>query len=296
MPPVLHRNSQPLPHSHNFAELGAGLCHYRVDGPTIGTTLVMIHGATVPAWQFDPLVPLLNSAGIRTVRLDLFGHGYSERPDVVHDYTLFTRQVFELLDYLTLDDDIALLGHSLGSAVAARLMLAAPGRFSSLVMTAPMLNFFRGRGAMQLLRVPVLGEVLIHGYVIPMLVRRRTRRYRDIQDGKFVELFRDQLRLPGFGRSLLSLVRSDALNDQRNCYRALSKLANPVMLLSGDGDRIATPSHMEILGDCLPCAESHVIDGAAHALMLTHPEQVASRVIPFLTCQNRQLGSFPMPA
>jgi len=203
----LYRISRQLPHAHYFAELAAGRCHYRVDGPANGITLVMIHGATVPAWQFDRLVPLLNRAGILTVRLDLFGHGYSARPAVVHDYTLFTRQVFGLLDYVGLEGEMQLLGHSMGSVVAARLLLTSPSRFGSLVMIAPMLDFLGDRKALRLLRVPLLGEALMHGYVIPMLVRRRASRYRNIPDGDFVEMFCDQLRLPG-GRALIALAGS----------------------------------------------------------------------------------------
>jgi len=60
------------------------------------------------------------------------------------------------------------------------------------------------------------------------------------------------------------------------------------MLLSGIGDQIATPAHMEFLGGSLPSAEFHVIEGATHALILTHPEQVASHVISFLTCPKRR--------
>jgi len=134
---------------------------------------------------------------MRTVRLDLFGHGYSARPAEVHDYALFTRQVCDLLEHLGLEGQMQLFGHSMGSAVAARLMLAAPSRFGSLVM--------------------------------------------------------------------------------------------------GVGDLIATPAHMEILVDSLPRAEFHVIEDAAHALILTHPQQVASHVIPSLTCPKRRVDDFPAP-
>jgi pimeloyl-ACP methyl ester carboxylesterase len=284
MPLPLNQSSGCSAQTHKLAELADGRCHYRVEGPASGITLVMIHGATVPAWQFDRLVPLLVRAGIRTIRLDLFGHGYSARPLVVHDYTLFTRQVFELLEQLGMEGEVQLLGHSLGAVVAARLMLAAPGKFGSLVMIAPMLDFLGDRKAMRLLRVPLFGEALMHGCVIPMLVRRRSRRYRNIQDGKFVKMFHDQLAVPGFGRSLLALVRSDALEDQRTCYRALGELEAPVMLLSGGSDQTATPTQLEILRDSLPGAKFHVIEGATHALILTHPQHVASHVIPFLTC------------
>jgi pimeloyl-ACP methyl ester carboxylesterase len=279
--------SDRLPNAHSFIQLSVGNCHYRVDGPAAGKTLLLLHGATVPLWQFDRLAPLLNREGICTVRLDLYGHGYSDRPGAVHDYTLFTRQVFELLDSLELSGEIDILGHSLGAAIAARLLLADPDRFGALVMAAPMLNYLDANRAARLLRVPLLGEWLIDHYVLPMLVRRRARRYRNIEDGRFVAMFRDQFRVPGFGRSLLSLMRSDALADQRSCYAALNTLANPVLLLGGAGDQIATPAHMRVLGDLLPRAQRHIINGAEHALILTHPEQVASQVKRFLEVRER---------
>lgn len=278
-----------LPHARQFVELSAGTCHYAVDGPLTGKTLVLIHGATVPLWQFNRLVPILNRQGIRTIRLDLFGHGYSARPRVVHDYTLFTQQVMELLDHLDVPAGIVLMGHSLGSAVAARLLLADPARFASLVMTAPVLNFLQDNPAAGWLRVPLLGELLVHAYVVPMLVRRRTLRYRHIQDGRFVGMFRDQLRLPGFGRSLLSLVRSGALGDQRAYFASLSALANPVLLLGATGDQIATVAHMEVVRGLLPNAQFHAIENAEHSLVLTHPEEVAAHVVPFLASQATRL-------
>jgi pimeloyl-ACP methyl ester carboxylesterase len=272
-----------MPNARSFVELSGGKCHYSVEGPATGKTLVLLHGATVPFWEFDLLVPILNRQGIRTIRLDLFGHGYSDRPDVEHDSLLFTRQVVELLDCLGVDDGIDLLGHSLGCAIAARLVLADPGRFNALVMTAPVLDFLQTNPAARLLRVPLLGELLIASYVVPMLVRRRTRRYRSIQDGRFVQMFRDQLSVPGFGRSLLSLMRGDALGDQRACYAALSSLANPVLVMGGAGDRIALPEHINVLRGLLPNAEYQQIEHAEHSLILSHPEQVAAHVIRFLS-------------
>lgn len=276
---------QELPNAHRFVELSAGKCHYRVEGPATGKTLVLIHGATVPFWEFDRLVPLLNRQGIRTIRLDLFGHGYSDRPDVAHESALFTQQVAELLDYLGVADGINLLGHSLGCAIAARLVLADPGRFHSLMMTAPVLDFLQTNPATRLLRVPLLGELLMESYVVPMLVRRRTHRYRNIQEGRFIQMFRDQLTVPGFGRSLLSLLRGDALGDQRICYSALNTLANPILILGADGDQVAIPAHINILRSLLPNAEYQEIANAEHAMILTHPEQVALHVERFVSIE-----------
>jgi len=278
------------PNAHHFATLGGGATHYRLDGPESGTTLLMIHGATVPGWQFDRLAPLLHRAGFRTLRLDLFGHGYSARPRAVHDYDLFVRQVTELLEYLELKGRIELLGHSFGAALAARLALSAPDRYGSVILVAPLLNYFEVNGSARLLRAPLVGELLMCAYVLPMLLCRRTLRYRRIGDGRFVGMFRDQLRVPGFGRSLLSLIRSGALGDQGPCYEGLGEQSRPVLLLCGAGDAIASPAQMQTLRAALPRAQYEVLEDATHALCLTHPEAVASRVTRFLCRPDARLN------
>jgi len=282
-----------LPGTYLFAALDSGITHYRLDGPETGATVLMIHGATVPGWQFDRLAPLLNEAGFRTLRLDLFGHGYSARPRVVHDFELFVRQVTELLDYLALHGGIELLGHSFGAALAARLALCQPARYSNLVMIAPLFDYFRVNSAAHMLRVPLLGELLMNLYVLPMLLCRRTLRYRGIGDGSFVYKFRDQLRVPGFGRSLLSLIRSGALGDQSTAYQRLAAQSRRVLVLCGSQDAITGPPQLEALHDVLPRAEYQVLDNATHALCLTHPDHVAQRVARFLRRTATVQTGFP---
>ncbi|MEQ8660979.1 MAG: alpha/beta hydrolase, partial [Gammaproteobacteria bacterium] len=54
-----------------FAALSDGHCHYADEGPRDGRVVLLIHGATVPGWEFDRLVPYLHAAGLRTLRADL---------------------------------------------------------------------------------------------------------------------------------------------------------------------------------------------------------------------------------
>lgn len=63
-----------------YARLSDGRCHYRIDASSTGRPLLLIHGATMGCWQFDRVVPHLAAAGLRAIRLDLYGHGYSDRP------------------------------------------------------------------------------------------------------------------------------------------------------------------------------------------------------------------------
>ena len=271
-----------LPNAHEFVDLSDGVTHYRCDGPDDAPTVLMLHGATVPAWEFDRLVPYLLDEGMRCVRLDLFGHGYSDRPHVPHDYKMFVRQVEEFIDAIGLQGPVSLLGHSLGSVIAARLLLQSPDWFSSLVMTAPMWRFMKPGWPSLMMSLPGVGELLVHGYAVPMLRRRRARRYKDIEDGRFVRFFEEQLALPGFGRSLLSLVRCDALGNQSSVYQALQQAQTPLLFVRGDEDTIVTDGAFRDILRTVPRAEVVRLEDTAHAMLLTHPEKVASAVVPYL--------------
>src|SRR5215467_13634492 len=128
-------------HAGECVELGAGVTHYRVEGATDGLPLILVHGATVPLWEFDLLVPEVLRAGFRTLRFDLYGHGLSDRPAVDYTLDLFVRQTLELLEAAAFPRPAAILGHSLGAAVASAVAARQPGWFDRLVLVAPMLDF-----------------------------------------------------------------------------------------------------------------------------------------------------------
>jgi len=254
----------------------------RIDGPAAGTPLLLIHGATVAGWQFERVIPHLCAAGFRTVCPDLFGHGQSDRPLRTYDTALFVRQLEDLLNVLSFDQRVHLLGHSLGSVIAAQLVIRNAGCFGSLAMVAPLLDFMGERRAMRMLELPVLGEALMHAYALPMLVRRRRRRYRDIEDGSFAAKFEAQLRVPGFARALLSLIRNGALTDQSNCYRLLDPMTDAVCVIRGSRDAIFTRLQCARLLQHLPRAHCAEVDDAAHSVLLTHPDRVAPMLTGFL--------------
>ncbi len=270
-----------LPDTHEFVRLSEGLCHYRIDGPLDGKTLLLVHGATVPGWAFDRLVPYFTAAGFRTLRPDLYGHGYSDRPRVRYTHALFVHQLAELLAALGIERPVHVLGHSLGAALGARLVCRYPELFVSLVLAAPLVDFTVHTPSAKLLGVPLLGECLMPIYVKPMLVRRRRRRYRAIEDGRFVGKFNDQLRKPGFGRALLSMFRSGSLGDQSDCYEALARERHPVLVLRGMDDPIVSSAQVDAINRRVTRARVVEVAETAHTLILTDPDKVAPLAIGF---------------
>ncbi len=77
--------------------------------------LVLIHGLLMNRRMFDRLAPEMAARGNRVLTIDLLGHGRSDRPPGMVNYsmTFFAQQVVGLLDHLELDQAV-IGGTSLG--------------------------------------------------------------------------------------------------------------------------------------------------------------------------------------
>jgi len=76
-------------------------------------TVVLVPGAWHGAWSFERVVPLLESAGVPAIAVDLPGHG--DDPGPLTDLHGDAARVREVLDGI--DGDVVLFGHSYGGAV-----------------------------------------------------------------------------------------------------------------------------------------------------------------------------------
>ena len=273
---------------HATIELSQGHCYYRVAGPDTGNPLLLIHGATVPGWVFDRLTPLLNQAGYQTYAPDLYGHGKSARPRVEYRHELFVSQIEEFIDRVGIQSPLVMMGHSLGAAVAARLVIKSPDAIKQLILAAPLVDFTRTTPLINLLKAPLLGELLVPLVIKPMLKYRRSFRYCDIEDGRWVDYFYEQLAIPGFDRALLSMVRENALGDQQDVYKTLQQLPHPVQVLRGVKDQFMSVDQSHWLKSNLSRAAFHEVENSQHAFILTHPDQVSAPILRFLKSNSVQ--------
>lgn len=95
------------------------------------STYLLIHGAWHGSWCWENMVPLLENAGHRVIAIDLPGHG--EDPTPVSDVTLdaYARRVVAAIDEL--DEQVILVGHSMGGIVVSQTAEYRPHRIRSLV-------------------------------------------------------------------------------------------------------------------------------------------------------------------
>jgi pimeloyl-ACP methyl ester carboxylesterase len=103
--------------------------------------LVLIHGLLMNRRMFDRLGPAMAEHGNRVITVDLLGHGRSDRPAEMSQYsmTFFARQVEALLDHLGLEDAVV-GGTSLGANVTLEMAYLEPKRVKAMMVEMPVLD------------------------------------------------------------------------------------------------------------------------------------------------------------
>ncbi len=103
--------------------------------------LVLIHGLLMNRRMFDRLAPTIAARGNTVITIDLLGHGRSDRPPEMVNYSMafFAQQVVGLLDHLGIREAV-IGGTSLGANVTLTVAKDAPGRVKGMFVEMPVLD------------------------------------------------------------------------------------------------------------------------------------------------------------
>jgi len=266
-----------------FVQLSDGMTHYELAGPGEGPPVVLVHGFSTPAFIWDPAFGALADAGYRVLRYDLFGRGYSDRPDVSYDEELYDRQLVDLLDALDFPRPIALAGLSMGGGIVARFTQRRPRQVRSLLLLDPAGLPMDGGWQLKLVRTPVIGDWIMKLLGDRILVAGLEKDFNEPGDlSAYIEQYKVQMQFPGFKRALLSTMRSDVLTNASDAFAAIGKTNLPVLLIWGEKDDVV-PFHLsEQLRQLIPQAEFHAIPDARHLPHREKPELVTPILLDFL--------------
>jgi pimeloyl-ACP methyl ester carboxylesterase len=103
--------------------------------------IVLVHGLLMDGRMYEKLAPALARGGNRVLTVDLPGHGASDQPHEMSDYSMtqYGSDVVALLDHLGLAQAV-IGGTSLGANVALEVACAQPSRARALVLEMPVLE------------------------------------------------------------------------------------------------------------------------------------------------------------
>lgn len=266
----------------SFIELPDGFTHYELAGPAEAQVVVLVHGFSVPYYIWDPTFTALAAAGLRVLRYDLFGRGYSDRPKATYNTNLFDRQLLSLLDGLGLSAPVDLAGLSMGGAIVVNFADRHPERLRKLALVDPAGMPQPRPAAAGLLRAPVLGDVLMALFGKQFLLSSQGQDlHRQDHVNEFINKYRLQLHYAGFRRAILSTIRHGPIYDESAAYQRVGKQSRPILLIWGRQDQTIPFEISNKVRQALPNAEFHVIENAGHIPHYEKPEEVNPILVQF---------------
>jgi pimeloyl-ACP methyl ester carboxylesterase len=269
--------------SGDFIRLPDGTVHYELKGPPDGQLVVLVHGFSVPYYIWDPTFSPLAAAGLRVLRYDLFGRGFSDRPDLPYTLELFVRQLKDLLQALQVNSPVDLVGLSMGGPISAGFTDQYPERVRKLCLLDPA-GFQAGRPVLyRLLSLPGLGEALIGLFARLLLASNQPGDfYLPEKFPGYSGQFLPQMQYQGFKRAILSTLRVGPLGELTATYQRVAAQGLPVLLVWGRQDKVVPFKLSEKARQILPQAEFHAIDQAGHIAHYEKPELVNPLLVAFL--------------
>lgn len=112
------------------------MLHYKVEGT--GAPVVLLHGILSDSRYWAPVVHKL-AKKYQVITMDLLGFGRSPKPRKGYTLNNQAQQVIQTIQHIT-DQPVILVGHSMGSLIAARAAGMQPALVKRLILLNPPIN------------------------------------------------------------------------------------------------------------------------------------------------------------
>ena len=237
-----------------------------------GAWMVLVHGlgGTANVWQ-----PQIGALGdrFRTVAFDLEGSG---RSPLAGGLTMdgLTADLLALMDALEVDA-AHLVGHSMGTIICQHLAARHPERVLSLALLGPILEPPEAARAGLKDRAATArddGMVPIADALLLAATSTETRQRRPVACALVREFLMGQ-DPEGYARTCEALAAASAAD--------LGVIDCPVLLITGDEDKVAPPAAAEAMAGRIGRAECVVLSGCGHWTPIECAAEVTAALVAF---------------
>lgn len=256
-----------------------------------GRPLLLVHGFTGSGADFADVIEPLAAEGWHVVAPDQRGHGASTKPadEAAYSIEIYASEVLALLDALGWATAVV-LGHSMGGMVVQTALLAAPERFSGLVLMDTTHRPLRGDpGFIELAATLALTDGMAGVLAAQQAMGQgsstlgatpSSTRVAETRPG-YVEFGEAKLLAcsPHMYASMLRQIAGGVPGEDR--LERLAAVAVPTLVLVGEEDRPFLKASQR-MADTIPGAELVVIPDAAHSPQFENPEAWWKAITTFL--------------
>jgi pimeloyl-ACP methyl ester carboxylesterase len=270
-------------------ELSGGDVQVADEGPTSGGSgdppIVLVHCYACSLNWWDRLVPLLAEEH-RVIRLDLLGHGGSEKPKSGYSMEDQAGLLAEALSQLDVEGAVV-VGHSLGATVATALAEQSSELVDRVVDIdqAPDNSFGSVPFLARLGYVPVLGQLLDRvtpDFAVKDAYQEAFAPGYDIDAGfDNPDQVVDDFNAMTYTSYDESASEEDEYTDEIPLDERLTSAAVPVLLIFGAEDQVYDADESIAAFEDVPGIKTEVIEGAGHSPNVEQPEETARLILDF---------------
>lgn len=270
-----------------FIEINDLNIHYKSSGDG-DPLLILLHGFGASQFSWHRVVPALSETGT-VIAYDRPAFGLTERPleweDDRNPYTpeAQVEMLFGMMDAFDASQAI-LIGNSAGGRIAAEAALAHPERIKALVLVDAAV--YSGGGTPPIIRPLLKTPQLRH--IGPLFARRIQSSNAFLESAwhdpskitrATIDGYRYPLQAQNWDRALWELTIASSASELE---AQLDEFELPILVITGDDDRIVPTDQSIRLAAELPNAELHVLENCGHLPQEECPEAFLDAVLPFI--------------
>jgi pimeloyl-ACP methyl ester carboxylesterase len=251
-----------------------------------GDPVLLIHGFGASTYSWREVMPAL-AEKYRVVAIDLYGFGWTERPD---DWSRYTRdgQVELILDVMdALDIERAhLVGHSYGGSISMALAADHPDRVRSMVLVDAAAVDYPMNRRKWFAGVALFNFIYVRGLALRAGTVERVmgQAYYDdsLATNELVGAYLERLRVEGAAHGFRGLTRPLPADQRPRDDIRYEDLDVPTLVLWGAQDQLITIEVGRYHTSLFPNARFVAIEGAGHSPMEEKPAEFVQLVTAFI--------------
>jgi pimeloyl-ACP methyl ester carboxylesterase len=272
----------------DLVETSYGALQVLDEGDPQGSPIVLIHCYTCSMNWWGQLAPMLET-GHRVIRVDLLGHGGSDKPGAGYEIEKQANAIAEALNELGISG-ATVVGHSLGGTVATALAEQSPELANKIVIVdqAPDSSFDDESFTQKLGYVPVIGQAMER-----LVEIAPSSEVQDQYEDVFAPGFNiasgfenpdevvDDLREMTYTAFDQSAGAEEDYTDERPLDDRLSGLEVSLMVIFGAEDQVYDADEALERYAEIPGIRTELIEGAGHSPNVEKPAELAPLILAF---------------
>ncbi|MEJ2248990.1 MAG: alpha/beta hydrolase [Candidatus Lokiarchaeota archaeon] len=242
---------------------------YKISGDNKGSKMVLLHDLFVNSdiWKFQ--IPFFEK-DFNILRFDLRGHGRSTKPEEGYTIRNYVDDLNEILSKLSWQNNIYLIGHSLGAMIGVIYSLENPSHVKRLVLIDSFCHFSQESVNNLLERI----ETYTLKEFCEIIIRRSLIPFNQNKANLIENLILNNMT----GKNCLNAVR--AYSGFQICGE-LQNLRIPTLIVVGEKDQITPTWASEMMHSWIPNSNLVVISEAGHQINLNHHKQLNNIIQSF---------------